>query len=710
MSLNWIWSSLFLVALVAAGGCSDDGEKSNQSDSSTDADSDADSDTDVDADSDTDADSDADSDSDGDSDSDADSDSDTDADSDSDTDADGDVPIEFSEYLSPFDLAYSPDGSLLAVSDASSGALYVIDGPSDTSLCTVSLKGFGKGVAWSSDTTVWVAEYDAGTVAEIDAEDCEVLRRFDVGAKPVGIAIASGTAVVAEYGLGQILIIDAATGDIEKTIETKAYPEFVDITPDGQTALVGHHLPTGDSSQYGMASTIDVVDLATMTISDEILLPFGSSNLHQIRCAPDGSYAYAVHTLGRVTLPTTQITKGWVNTNALSIINLKSKSRYTTVLLDRMMHGASDPWGIAMDPGGGKLWVSVAGTRQVIQVNLSELHRLLENGAGPNAKFNPYYRDKKDYDRPYSDIWLKISEDPSNRELLQNDLGALWGAGVLEIIDVDADGPRGIAVSPDGGKLAVGAYFSGSVTFLNTEGNAVQGDISLGDMPQEDAVRRGEKLFYDAVSTQQKWLSCATCHPGGAGADGLNWDLLNDGMGNSKNTKSLIYSPLTPPMIATGARENVDASINAGFRFIKFVIPSADQLADVRAYLDAKEVERSPYRKGNRMSASARAGKKLFEGDAQCAKCHPGPLFTDLKSYDVGTRHTVDKTGTFDTPTVLGMWNTAPYLHDGTAPTLMDVLTTFNPDDKHGVTSNLSEEQLQQLVDYMLELDFRDME
>ncbi len=618
------------------------------------------------------------------------------------------TPVDPSQYLSPFDLAYSPDGSQLAVSDSTNGALHVVQPAAGTVSCSTGLSGYGKGVAWIDNSTVWVSEYDFGSVAEVDTATCTVLRRIVVGPKPMGIAVYGGTAVVTEYGLGQIQIVDVVSGAIQASIATKNYPQFVTITPDGGTALVGHHVPTGDARQTGAASTIAVVDLATRTISGEIALPFGSSNLHQVRCAPDGSYAYAVHTLGRVTLPTTQITKGWVNTNALSIIDLSSNTRYTTVLLDRMMQGASDPWGIAMAPDGNRLWVSIAGTKQVIQVDLARLHTLLQAGAGPGASFNPYNRNKAGYDRPYSDVWLQIAEDPSNRSILQNDLGALWGAGLLEIIEIGAAGPRGIALSPDGAQLAVGAYFDGTVTLLNTQDNAITRTVSLGTMPAKDAVRRGEELFHDATSTLQRWLSCATCHPE-VRSDGLTWDLLNDGMGNSKNTKMLIYSPLTPPMIATGARPDVDASINAGFRYIKFVVPDATQLADTRAFLDAKEVERSPYRAGDAFSASAEAGRVLFEGAAGCVTCHPAPLFTDLAMHDVGTQHPMDKTGTFDTPTVLGMWETAPYLHDGSAATLTEMLTTYNAGDLHGATSQLSPEQLQQLVQYLLELDYRDL-
>ncbi|HEY6079727.1 MAG TPA: hypothetical protein VIW29_13020, partial [Polyangiaceae bacterium] len=58
-----------------------------------------------------------------------------------------------------------------------------------------------------------------------------------------------------------------------------------------------------------------------------------------------------------------------------------------------------------------------------------------------------------------------------------------------------------------------------------------------------------------------------------------------------------------------------------------------------------------------------------------------------------------------DTPTLNGVWETAPYLHDGSAPTLRDVLTTANPEDRHAFTSALSEEELNQLVSYVQQLD-----
>jgi cytochrome c peroxidase len=82
-------------------------------------------------------------------------------------------------------------------------------------------------------------------------------------------------------------------------------------------------------------------------------------------------------------------------------------------------------------------------------------------------------------------------------------------------------------------------------------------------------------------------------------------------------------------------------------------------------------------------------------------------LFTDLASADVGTRGRYDRPedpAPFDTPTLVELWRTAPYLHDGSAVTLRDLLVRLNPHDRHGTTSHLSNEQLDDLEAYLLSL------
>ena len=77
---------------------------------------------------------------------------------------------------------------------------------------------------------------------------------------------------------------------------------------------------------------------------------------------------------------------------------------------------------------------------------------------------------------------------------------------------------------------------------------------------------------------------------------------------------------------------------------------------------------------------------------------------TDQKLHDVGTG-TGNETGTrFDTPSLREIWRTGPYLYDGRAASMREVLTTYNQDDKHGVTSGLTEKELNDLETYIKSL------
>jgi cytochrome c peroxidase len=117
-----------------------------------------------------------------------------------------------------------------------------------------------------------------------------------------------------------------------------------------------------------------------------------------------------------------------------------------------------------------------------------------------------------------------------------------------------------------------------------------------------------------------------------------------------------------------------------------------------------------------KLSAAAQRGKSLFTSDAVgCAKCHSGPYYTDsrlkkpFQLHDVGTGgdDPSEKMGPrYDTPTLLGIYRTAPYLHHGKAKTLRDVLTTCNKDDKHGKTSHLKPAEIDDLVAFLRSLPY----
>jgi hypothetical protein len=103
----------------------------------------------------------------------------------------GSIPNPSSGFHSPYAVAYSDDSATLAVTDSSTAALVVLDPKAGTSLRSVTLSGEPKGLAWSAAGKVMVAEYGAGTVAEVDTTAGSVIRRLDVGPKPTDVALTA---------------------------------------------------------------------------------------------------------------------------------------------------------------------------------------------------------------------------------------------------------------------------------------------------------------------------------------------------------------------------------------------------------------------------------------------------------------------------------------------------------------------------------------
>jgi cytochrome c peroxidase len=220
-------------------------------------------------------------------------------------------------------------------------------------------------------------------------------------------------------------------------------------------------------------------------------------------------------------------------------------------------------------------------------------------------------------------------------------------------------------------------------------------------------LRRGEFWFNDASICLQGWQSCASCHSDDARVDGLNWDLLNDGVGNPKNSKSLLLSHLTPPVMSLGVRETAETAVRAGIRGILFTAQPEEVPLAIDEWLKSLTPIPSPYLVDQKLSPQARRGERIFNDRAtHCATCHPPGLYTDLKHYGVGTAaNSGDKIGAaYDTPTLVEIWRTAPYLHDGSAATLREVLVERNPADLHGKTSQLKPSEIDDLVAYLLSL------
>jgi DNA-binding beta-propeller fold protein YncE len=570
-------------------------------------------------------------------------------------------------YPSPQELAFSPDGKTIAVSDEGLNRVLLMDRATRRILQSVPVEGTPRGLAWETTNSLWVCEYDAGSLANVDAAQGRVIRRLTVGPKPYDVKVDSSRG-----RLAQISILDLASGRNLTNLPAVDKPMYLTLTPDRHMALIANSEPKGDARDAAYAASVTLVDLTTFATA-QINLPPGSTSLRGIAVSPDGHWAYVAHLLGRTHLPTSQLNSGWMLNNVVSIIDLTANQVYATLPLDAVKNGAANPWGLTLSDNGQALWVCASGVHEVLRLNLTS-------------------------------ILGYLAADPQRRVTISTDLLTLYQSNWVQRIGPVGNGPRSIALSPDGHTLAAATYFSGEVHLLDTVSNSVNDAVATGFSPPEHALRRGERLYSDATGCFQRWISCTTCHPG-ARADGLNWDLLNDGTGNTKNTMSHLYSTRTPPSMATGIRANAMIAIQAGYKYIEFQQHSDQDMQDIYDYMDSLRPEPSPYLNKRWLTPSAMRGKALFQDSVvSCANCHSGTYFTDLQKRNVGTGHPGDVgpyDPVYDTPILHELWRTAPYLHDGSAPTLRDVLTTQNTNNQHGVTSQLNSGQIDDLVAFL---------
>jgi cytochrome c peroxidase len=155
-----------------------------------------------------------------------------------------------------------------------------------------------------------------------------------------------------------------------------------------------------------------------------------------------------------------------------------------------------------------------------------------------------------------------------------------------------------------------------------------------------------------------------------------------------------------------GVRANHAVAVRAGIRNSLFTVQPESVAVAIGEYLASLAPMPSPYLVHGKRSAAAQRGETLFRSEkVGCSSCHPAPLFTDLKFHDVGTRSRLDQIkDQFDTPTLLELWRTAPYLHDGSGNSIRELLTTRNHGNRHGTTSHLKPQEIDDLAEYVLSL------
>jgi YVTN family beta-propeller protein len=265
--------------------------------------------------------------------------------------------------------------------------------------------------------------------------------------------------------------------------------------------------------------------------------------------------------------------------------------------------------------------------------------------------------------------------------------------------------PRGVSVSPDGKQVWVANELDSTLSVLDSRTLEPVRTVALGIPRKRDLRLDGRYVFGSAALTQGGRFTCNSCHPDG-GADGLTWRFTHvpDGI-ERRNTKNLRGSiTLTAPFRWSGREKDIEVFFQEEIVGL-FHGPRQEHetLHALWNIMDQLFIPPNPNRlPDGKLTAAAARGKRLFEGKAGCGSCHAGEYHggTGKRAW-VGTTRPGQ---TLDVPHLMGVYDSAPYLHDGSAPTLESVFAQHDPQHKHGNAHALTAAERADLLRYVREL------
>jgi len=587
-------------------------------------------------------------------------------------------------YKNPLNLTLRPGTRELWVACESSGTVVIVDTATRKAIAEIPSGGQPTDVAFSPDgTRVYVSNRLDDSVAVFDAAARRLVKTVPVGDEPHGLLTdrSGRTLFVANALTEDISIVDTATLEEIRRLPASRRPWSIALSPDGTRMLVTNALSRLGPFRTAPVSEATILDVAGRRVEDRVVLP-ESNLLLGAAWHPSGRFALVTLNRTKNLVPMTRMSQGWTITNGLGVV--WGDGTVDQVLLDAPNHYFADATDVAITPDGARALVTSAGTDRVAVVDLERLTAML-GAASPRER----------------------------REVIPNHLGLSLDFIEREIA-VHAS-PRGIAVAPDGGLAYVANALDDSVSVIDLLNLEAVARIDLGGPNVITRLRRGERLFNSASICFQRQLSCHTCHPDGH-VDGLTYDIEADGIGSSpvdNRTLRGIYD--TDPFKWAGT--NASLARQCGPRLAVFftrIQPfTPEQLSDLNDYTVTITLPPNRHRPlGAPLTEAQRRGKALFERArandgreipllGRCVTCHFPPYFSDRSQRDVGSRQALDGSGVFDVPSLNNVYDSAPYLHNGMADTLEEIWTRFNPYDTHGVTNDMTKDQLNDLIEYL---------
>jgi YVTN family beta-propeller protein len=568
-----------------------------------------------------------------------------------------------------------------------SDELRVVDIQSGKVVSAVPVGHVPRGIAWSRDgRQIYVTNAWSDTVSVIDAATLKVVRTLATGFEPTGIVSdqSGETLYVANRLSNDISVIDVNTGQEIKRLLAGRGASYLALSADGKWIYGTHIYPNAGAFRTQPNSEITVIDAARRAVVDRKQLHNVAGVFH-VALSADGKLGVAAQLRPKNLIPLAHVEHGWAFGDSLTLFG-DDVAGTVQVPIDELDRYYALPWAVAITPDKSKIFVTTAGSENVTVIDVRQLLRFTTNSAHTRQ---------------------------SSANSLVNDLSAAANY-VTARIPVGRN-PRGALLSQDGKRLYVANRLDDNISVIDTSSEKVVSTIDLGGPKTISALRHGEQLFFTADYAFQGQFGCANCHLD-ATIDGLQWDLEPDGFGKDiVDNRSLENLAGTEPFKWNGG--NPDMPTECGPRTEKFFYRSqsfnSQELTDVVKFVYSLPYRPNRYRLPNgELTPAQERGKAIFERTKykngnpipeknQCAYCHSGPKYTNQQQVDVGTGKSTDRSPVIDVPQLPNVVYSAPYLHDGSAQSLEEIWTVFNPKDTHGVSNDLRKEELNDLVEYL---------
>ncbi len=588
-------------------------------------------------------------------------------------------------YKTPVNAAVSPDGKEVYVACEAGNSVIVVDTSTQEKVAEIPVGGQPADVTFAPDGRLaYVSNRLDDSVSVIDAATRKVLRTLAVGDEPHGVLTdKSGRYLyVLNTSTDDISVYDTATFSEIRRLSASRSPWSLALSPDGHSILVTNTLSRFVNLRSPSMSEITVIDVDRAVVENRLTVP--EANLVQgVSWHPSGEFGFITLNRTKNLVPMSQLIQGWTITNGLGIV-WKDGGRVDELLLDEPNLGFSDAADVVFTPDGKYALVTSATSHRVAVVDVQKLLAILRNAS-----------------------------EKEKEEILPNHRGKS-SEFIVKHITTERS-PRGLVITPDGKYAYTCNSLDDSLTLIDVAQMKATKRIDLGGPKVITKIRFGEQTFNDSKISFQRQFACHSCHPDGH-VDGLNYDIEADGIGISPvDNRTLRGINDTDPFKWEGT--NPSLSRQCGARLAVFFTRAApfttEELAAIDNYICTIPRPPNRYRPlGAPLTPAQRRGKMIFERTmtndgreipptGRCVTCHFPPLYTDRQRHDVGTQERLDRTGNFDVPHLNNIYDSAPYLHNGMADTLEEIWTVHNPYDKHGVTNDMTKDQLNDLIEYI---------